>query len=232
MDWANCRIKPHHRSTGGGRRTQRSVFPARLWTALRVQVSSSPLSARSWLVDGSSATPALAFSVFLSLFHVFPRSWAFASFLGPYFMGKIWIFRTTYCVATLGSVSLVSSSTRVLDLYAVRDPEWKSPDPRPIIHCNRSIIRRRLTDDRAWIAGSPPGVGPLKASADLRSIALMTSCGHRTAIAGSPFDDLRIFSATFRTVAPRSPLDDRTVSHGPPPDEEKWGGIGRSSGKF
>ena len=37
MDWANCRIKPHHRSTGGGRRTQRSVCPARLWTALRVQ---------------------------------------------------------------------------------------------------------------------------------------------------------------------------------------------------
>ena len=161
MDWANCRIKPHHRSTGGGWSTQRSVFPARLWTALRVQMSSSPLSARSWLVDGSSATPALAFGVFLSLFHVFPRSWAFASFLGPYFMGKIWIFRTTYCVATLGSVSLVSSSTRVLDLYAVRDPEWKSPDPRPIIRCNRSIIRRRLTDDRAGIARSLPGVGPL-----------------------------------------------------------------------
>ena len=95
MDWANCRIKPHHRSTGGGRRTQRSVCPARLWTALRVQVSSSPLSARSWLVDGSSATPALAVGGFLSLFHVFSRSWAFASFLGPYFMGKIWIFRTT-----------------------------------------------------------------------------------------------------------------------------------------
>ena len=86
--------------------------------------------------------------------------------------------------------------------------------------------------DRAGIARSPPGVGPLLASADLRSIALMTSCGHRTAIAGSPFDDLRIFSATFRTVAPRLPLDDRTVSHGPPPDEEKWGGIGRSSSKF
>ena len=74
---------------------------------------------------------------------------------------KIWIFRTTYCVATLESVSLMSSSTRVLDLYAVRDPEWKSPDPRPIIRCNRSIIRRRLTDDRAGIARSPPGVGPL-----------------------------------------------------------------------
>ena len=161
MDWANCRIKPHHRSTGGGRRTQRSVCPACLWTALRVQVSSSPLSARSWLVDGSSATPVLAVGGFLSLFHVFSRSWAFASFLGPYFMGKIWIFRTTYCVVTLGSVSLVSSSTRVLDLYAVRNPEWKSPDPRAIIRCNRSIIRRRLTDDRAGIARSPPGVGPL-----------------------------------------------------------------------
>ena len=57
-----------------------------------------------------------------------------------------------------------------------------------------------------------------------------SSCGHRTAIAGSPFDDLRIFSATFRTVAPRSPRDNRTVSHGAPPDEEKWGGIGRTSG--
>ena len=142
MDWANCRIKPHHRSTGGGRSTQRSVFPARLWTALRVQVSSSPLSARSWLVDGSSATPALAFGVFLSLFHVFPRSWAFASFLGPYFMGKIWIFRTTYCVATLGSVSLVSSSTRVLDLYML----WGIQSENRRIPARSSVAIARSSD--------------------------------------------------------------------------------------
>ena len=51
--------------------------------------------------------------------------------------------------------------TRVLDLYAVRDPECKSADPRAIIRCNRSIIRRRLTDDRAGITRWPPGMGPL-----------------------------------------------------------------------
>ena len=118
------------------------------------------------------------------------------------------------------------------DLYAVRDPEWKSPDPRPIIRCNRSIIRRRLTDDRA---GESP---------DRRQAWALYSIG------GSPFDspddivrssdgDCRIsvrwpaiFSATFRTVAPRSPLDDRTVSHGPPPDEEKWGGIADHPANF
>ena len=60
----------------------------------------------------------------------------------------------------------------------------------------------------------------------------MTSCGHRAAIAGSPFDDLRIFSATFRTVAPRSPLDDRTVSHGAPPDEESGEASGGDPANF
>ena len=41
-----------------------------------------------------------------------------------------------------------------------------------------------------------------------------SSCGYRTAIAGSPVDDLRIFSTTFRTVATRSPLDDRACPTG------------------
>ena len=40
------------------------------------------------------------------------------------------------------------------------------------------------------------------------------------------------FPLHFRTVAPRSLLDDRTGPTGAPPDEEKWGGIRRWSGKF
>ena len=162
MDWANCRIKPHHRSTGGGRRTQRSVFPARLWTALRVQVSSSPLSARFLTCRRfiCYTSPGLR-CISLLVSRVSPLL-GFCFFPGAIFYGKKYEYsELRYCVATLGSVNLVSSSTRVLDLYAVRDPEWKSPDPRAITRCNRSIIRRRLTDDRAGIARSPPGVGPL-----------------------------------------------------------------------
>ena len=214
MDWANCRIKPHHRSTGGGRRTQRSVFPARLWTALRVQVSSSPLSARSWLVEGSSATPALAFGVFLSLFHVFPRFWAFASFLGPYFMGKIWIFRTTLLCCHLGvceSCELLHESPGFICCEGSRVKIAGSPRNHPLQSLDHPTVPH----------GWPRGNRPISARR-----------GPFIGIGGSPFDDLRIFSATFRTVAPRSLLDDRTVSHEAPPDEEKWGGIGRLSGKF
>ena len=58
------------------------------------------------------------------------------------------------------------------------------------------------------------------------------SCGHRTENARSPFGRLRIFTATFPTVAHGSPLGDRTVSHVAPADEEKWGGIRRTLGKF
>ena len=54
-------------------------------------------------------------------------------------------------------------------------------------------------------------------------MTLEASCGHRTENARSPFDRLRIFTATFPTVAHGSPLEDRTVSHGAPPDEEQWG---------
>ena len=100
-----------------------------------------------------------------------------------------------------------------------------------IIRFNCWVIERRLTGGRAGIAGLPPGVGPF------------------IGIGGSLFDDtgsivrssngecqvshrLRNFTATFPTVAHGSPLGDRTVSHGAPPDEEKWGGILRTSGKF
>ena len=219
MDWANCRIKPHHRSTGGGRSTQRSVFPARLWTALRVQVSSSPLSARSWLVDGSSATPALAFGVFLSLFHVFPRSWAFASFLGPYFMGKIWIFRTTYCVATLGSVSLVSSSTRVLDFICCEGSRVTiagSPPDHPLQSLDHP------TAPHGWPRGNRP---------------IAARRGPFIGIGGSPFDspdDVVQSSDGDCRISVRWPADFfRYISDGGPPIAARWSdGVPRAAARW
>ena len=77
-------------------RTQWSVCPARLWTALRVQ-GVRCLHRHCLHVLGCQTDqlhqhcPLLAL---LSLFHVVSRSCVFASFLGAYFLGKIWIFRT------------------------------------------------------------------------------------------------------------------------------------------
>ena len=219
MDWANCRIKPHHGSTGGGRRTQRSVFPARLWTALRVQVSSSPLSARSWLVDGSSATPALAFGVFLSLFHMFPRSWAFASFLGPYFMGKNMNIPNYVLCCHLGvceSCELLHESPGFICCEGSRVKIAGSPPDHPLQSLDH------LTAPHGWPRGNRP---------------IAARRGPFIGIGGSPFDspdDIVRSSHGDCRISVRWPADFfRYISDGGPPIATRWSdGVPRAAARW
>ena len=196
-------------------------------------VSSSALSARSWRVDGFSPTPALAvagsslpwFTCFpalglllLSWGHILWEKYEYSELrtvLPPWGLWVLWAPPPESWIYMLWGIQIVNRR----------------------IPARSSVAIARSSDGASWMtARESPDGRQAWALYRHRQISVRWPRWHRAVIARRLPDLCSMtcwfFPLHFGRWPPRSPLDDRTVSHGAPPDEEKWGGIRRWSGKF